>query len=735
MWFRSLFDSLLAHSQRPPTRRRPLLRSGARRVADRRLAARRLLLEGLEDRRLLAFDVLAEYPTGLAPADVALADVNGDGRPDMIVANSGGSSIDVRLGNADGTFGAAISSATGASPRSLAVGDLTGDGTADVVTANGPDVNLFAGNGDVSLLVGNGDGTFQPPQSISLPVPVPPDYTGASSLIYTPRSVATGDLNSDGKLDLVVAGQSTFHEYKSYYGCGYYSCGYTGFWIPYTDGYVHVLLGNGSGGFSEPEVHHLGRYRTPGAVGIGDLNHDGQADVITANGSDLSVLLGDGTGSVGSPIHSGSGAGLSSVSLGDLDGDGNIDTITRSSYSLIVQKGQGDGTFVPSTTMNLGYRIDSAVVGDVNADGKLDLVAVGSLFTCTDGYWYCYDGYHTKLATVALGNGQGDFAEPITSSLGTVGYSYDSYYSTLFRDVALADLTGDGLPELVTIDSGTNTAIVAKGNWPPADAPFISVESPTVVEGDAGTFEVTLTASLSAAYTQTVTANFHTADGTATAGSDYQAQSGSLTFAPGETSQTITMVVHGDRIPEADETFSILLSNVVNATVGKHGTVTILDNEPRISINHQYGIDPLTVIEGDEGTTPAVFTVSLAMPYDQEVTVDYYTLTGHTDDIIAASGTLRFAPGETSKTITVEVVGDLIHEDLEAFNVILENASPNATIVAGAGYCYIVDDDDPPLVTINDVSQKEGNKGTTSFVFTVSLSEASGKWVSVNFAT
>jgi hypothetical protein len=111
-------------------------------------------------------------------------------------------------------------------------------------------------------------------------------------------------------------------------------------------------------------------------------------------------------------------------------------------------------------------------------------------------------------------------------------------------------------------------------------------------------------------------------------------------------------------------------------------------------------------------------------------------LTGHTNDIVAAAGTLRFAPGETSKTITVEVVGDLLDEPLEAFNVILDSASPNATIVAGAGYCYIEDNDPPPpTLVIDDVTKNEGNSGTTSFTFTVSLTAPSSAPVTVRYAT
>jgi large repetitive protein len=146
------------------------------------------------------------------------------------------------------------------------------------------------------------------------------------------------------------------------------------------------------------------------------------------------------------------------------------------------------------------------------------------------------------------------------------------------------------------------------------------------------------------------------------------------------------------------------------------------------------GIDPLAVIEGDSGTVPAVFTVTLSAPSDQEITVDFYTSTGHVNDIITSTGTLRFLPGVTSQTITVQVVGDLIDESVEAFNVHLTN-SPNAYIVSGAGYCYIQDNDPTPTLTISDVRKKEGRSGTTLFVFTVTLSAPSAAPVTVHYAT
>src|SRR6185436_18922159 len=141
----------------------------------------------------------------------ATGDFNGDGRSDVVTASTSVNAVSVLLSNANGTLQAAQIFATGAGPRSVAVGDVNNDGKRDIITANA--------GGNVTVLLGNGNGTFQPPQSVTLPPQMPPGYSGETPIAQVPTSIAVGDLNADGKLDLVVNGQTTFYvPYISPYG-------------------------------------------------------------------------------------------------------------------------------------------------------------------------------------------------------------------------------------------------------------------------------------------------------------------------------------------------------------------------------------------------------------------------------------------------------------------------------------------------------------------------------------
>jgi len=667
-----------SHSYRSstPARRR-------KQTADRRREARRLLVEGLEDRSLMAFNFMADYATGPNPQDLALTSINAGSQPDMLVADTGAASVSVRLGSAGGTFGALQPAATGAGPVSLATGDIDGDLIADLVTANAS---------DLSLLLGNGDGSFDAPISLSLPTQSPPGYTGAP-LPQTPLSVATGDLNADGKLDLVVGGQTSFSVEKPTYYCDYWgNCFPTTYWQYYSDGYVNVLLGNGTGGFSA-STQHLGAYSYPSAVAVGDVNGDTKPDVVAADGYGLGVLLGNGTGAVGSPSHSGSGYPLRSISLADVDGDNKVDTLLNSGWGLSVQKGDGLGGFTAQPTLNTGIAVNSAVMGDVNADGKLDLVAAGATneYTCTsEGYWGCYSGFNTttRQASVLLGNGSGAFALPLTSSFGSEADVYG-----YLPDVAVADVTGDNRPDLVTIDYNAGKAIVAAndGDWNPPPAIVIS-DAAIVVEGNSGSVNAVFTVSIVGSH-HGLSVNYQTADSSAAAGSDYTAKSGTLTFATGVESLTISIPVVGDTRDEIDEQFFVILTSTSFGEITDSqaiGTIQDDDLPPSLKIND------VSKSEGNSTLSSFVFTVTLSAASGKTVSVNFATANGTAttadNDYVAKSGTVYFSPGQTTATITVQVRGGKSREPNETFFVNLSGAI-DATVSDGQGLGTIVNDD------------------------------------------
>ena len=276
---------------------------------------------------------------------------------------------------------------------------------------------------------------------------------------------------------------------------------------------------------------------------------------------------------------------------------------------------------------------------------------------------------------------------------------------------------------------------------PPPVLPTLSIADSSITEGDSGTANMTFTVKLSQAATGPVTVNYSTADGTATAGSDYTAKTGTLTFAAGETSKTITIPVIGDTVVEANETFSVKLAGASGATIATAAaTGTIIDNDvapppplPTLSIADS------SITEGNSGTSNMAFTVKLSQAATGPVTVNYSTADGTAtagSDYTAKTGTLSFAAGETSKTITVAVMGDTVVEANETFAVKLAGAS-GAIIATAQATGTIVNDDVAPLPTLSiaDSSIAEGNSGTSNMTFTVKLSQAAAGPVTVNYST
>jgi len=277
------------------------------------------------------------------------------------------------------------------------------------------------------------------------------------------------------------------------------------------------------------------------------------------------------------------------------------------------------------------------------------------------------------------------------------------------------------------------------------DEPIVNIDGYfSDVEGNTGTKAFTFTVSISSEYDMPVTVDYSTADIApvdeywygpgATAGVDYVATSGTVTFPAHTTaSQTITVLVNGDRIGESDESFFVNLSNPNGATLGAAQAVgTIVNDEPYVWIDYAPSIS-----EGNSGTKEMTFTLHLSAPYDIPVTVDYTTVDGTAtagSDYVAAAGTAIIAAGQTSQTITVLVNGDTQAESDEYLAVNVTGVS-GASVSGGWAYGTILDDDTPPSIYIDDPYISEGNSGTRSMTFTVGLSHPSGTAVSVNYAT
>jgi hypothetical protein len=328
--------------------------------------------------------------------------------------------------------------------------------------------------------------------------------------------------------------------------------------------------------------------------------------------------------------------------------------------------------------------------------------------------------YVTSSGTVTLSRS----TSSQTVAVPVVGDTLDEANETFV--VNLSNLVGSP----GTIADGQGAATITDND----PLPVVSVDDVTVAEGDAGTTSATFTVSLSTVSGRSVTVNWATTAGTATAGTDYVAASGSRTIAAGTATASVTITVNGDTQPEADETFGISLSNPVNATVGDGtGTATIADDDPAPSLT----IADASVPEGNVGTKTITFTVALSAATSRTVTVDWATaddLATAPSDYASTGGTITFAPGQTSKTVDVMTNGDIVAELDESFLVNL-SAPSRATIGDGQAVGTIVDDELQPVIDLDRPSVGEGNTGTSTLTFTVSLSHPSAAPVTVEWAT
>src|SRR3989442_3391344 len=241
---------------------------------------------------------------------------------------------------------------------------------------------------------------------------------------------------------------------------------------------------------------------------------------------------------------------------------------------------------------------------------------------------------------------------------------------------------------------------------------------------------------LSAAASQTVTVSYTTLNGTAGTPKDYVSQSGTLTFAPGDTSKTITVQIVGDTTKESNETLTVRLSNPSNATIAKaDGIGTIIDDDstPRLAVSST------SLVEGNSGQKMMTFAVAPSNGDSLQMSVDYATVAGPSAregvDYLPVAGTLVFPPESTDpQFITVPIVGNLRHQPTHKVFLRLLNAI-EAVLDGIDGQGDIVDDDPIPSITINDVTVGEPISGTVNAVVNVTLSNDTDDVVTVNYST
>ena len=354
-----------------------------RRLLNRRVCARRggtKQFEVLEPRLFLHAQLFEDTRTiaaGIEPTAVVVEDFNGDGKSDLAVANFGGGTVGILLGQGDGSFQAESDYAVGIAPQCIALGDFDGDGKWDLAVVNSQDNTL-------SILLGNGDGSFHA-------------QTQYSVGIY-PLSVAAGDFNGDGRSDLAVTNTDSYTvsillangdgglELETDYAVDHYPESAT---VGDFNGdgkcdlavanegnnTVSIFLGNGDGTFQPLSRYTAGWY--PSCMAVGDFDRDGKSDLVVGSWTDhtVSVLLGSDDGGLRFQNDYAVGINPWSVAVGDFDGNGTSDlAVTTCNNVVAILPGNGDGSFQARTEYAVGIVPCSVSVGDFNGDAKSDLV-------------------------------------------------------------------------------------------------------------------------------------------------------------------------------------------------------------------------------------------------------------------------------------------------------------------------------------------------------------------------
>jgi len=354
------------------------------------------------------FGAQQAHGAGRYPIAVAVADLNADGRPDIITANQQGPSVSVLLAQAEGGFAPKVDYPLADFPFAVAVEDVTRDAAPDIVAAVRG--RFF---GYVSVFVGKKDGTFLAPM----------DYVVGDE----PSDVVIGDFNGDQKPDIATCNQGERVGSQDLAS-------------------ITVLLGHGDGGFGAGVDYMVGADTYPHALATADLNGDTFLDLVTTNLErapvGVRVLLGNGGGGFGQPVQYDTASRPLRLAIADINGDATPDVVASTAGngetgSVALLRGLGGGAFAAAVDHETGAAPYGLAVGDVNRDGHTDAVSAG---------------YAAGTVHVLLNDGAGALAAKVDFPVEGNPYS-----------VAIADLNGDGAADIVTAnynDPGTVSVLL-----------------------------------------------------------------------------------------------------------------------------------------------------------------------------------------------------------------------------------------------------------------------------------
>ena len=548
------------------------------------------------------FTASGRFDVGEGPLAITLGDLDGDGDLDVVSTDQGSNSIRL-FTNRDGRMTVAHRTELGGTSgvQGIAHGDLNGDGRPELIVAQRTQIQVLREIG----------------AGVSA-TPVP--YPAGTSV----SGVAAGDVDGDGDIDVVVADDTTDDI---------------------------AVLRNTAGVLSAP-------VRFPACdgawdVALEDMDGDGDLDGVVAClfANSVKVLRNNGAGSFASWTGfgwGGSPAGPQALAVGDLDGDGDRDIVVALGNSNTIAVLRNDGGFFPLAWSDTGCTApESIALGDVNGDGRLDIAVSCRLGARVRIYLNAGGGTFTPGATplviapltVKLADMDGDGNKDLvvvrgnTNSVAVLAGDGAGHFAPA-RDVAadadpwfmvVVDWDGDGDLDVATggYTTRASTAVLNTAVGCPASA-ALSVTGGSVAEGDVGAASLSFLVTLSTPVSWPVTVDYATANGTATAVSDYEAASGTLTFVPGETQKTVVVTVFGDAAVEPDEAFWLNLSDPAGAPVQTaQAAGTIVDDD--LGTTAPLALDLTSLENGEGGVTmiPEAYACSVAGGASQHCDYDF----------------------------------------------------------------------------------------------------------------